>query len=176
MKIARSLQRYLSAQGVAFELLAHPYAEGSYNTARAAGIPIKNLAKAVLFRDEDFNYVLAIVPANHRVLRYTMNQIFNCHMELAGEEECWDVFPDCLEGAVPPVGQPYHIQVVWEDALQQSECLYLEAGDHQHLLKVKTAEFIDLMDNAPHEHISSDKRYHPPPKTKSLPYSGLGLL
>lgn len=176
MKVARSLQRYLSARQVEFELVEHPYSEGSFNTAHAADVPLKNLVKAVLFRDEDFNYVLAVVPASHRVLRYTLDQIFNCHLELADEEECWHVFPDCLEGAVPPLGEPYHIHVIWDDELRDSDFLWLEAGDHRNLLKVKTGDFVALMDDAPHDHISSDKRYHPPPKTLSLPYFAAGWL
>ena len=175
MGIAPSLQRYLNAHPVPFTLVEHCYAEGSYNTTKAAAIPAKNLVKAVLFRDEDFNYTLALVPGCNKVLRYTMNQIFDRYMELADEEECSRLFPDCLNGAIPPIGQAYGINVIWDDELLDSETLWLQAGDHRHLLQLKTAAFVELMKNALHEPISSNKPYHPPPKLLSQPYFGLGL-
>ena len=175
MSMALSLKRFLSAHHVPYTLLEHPYAEGSFGTAKAANIPTSQLAKAVLFRDEDFNYTLAVVPACNKVRRYTMDQIFAQHMELADEEECVSIFNDCSEGAIPCFGQAYKINVIWDDELVKSTHLWMEAGDHQHLISIKTSDFVTLMDKAMHDHISSEKHYHPPPKKFSEPYSNLGL-
>lgn len=176
MSMALSLKRYLSANKVSYTLLEHPYAEGSYSTAKAANIASSQLAKAVLFRDQDFNYTLAVVPACNKVRRYTIDQIFDQHMELADEEECLQIFNDCNQGAIPPLGQAYHINVIWDDDLLKSDTLWMEAGDHKHLVEIKTKDFAGLMENTLHDHISTEKHYRPPPKHFAQPYSTLGLM
>ena len=164
MGVAATLQHYLTNEAIHFRLVKHPYSEGSYNTAHVANIPLKSLAKAVLFRDEDFNYTLAVVPACNKVLRYTFNQIFDRHMELASEEELDILFSDCIVGAVPPVGKAYNLNVIWDEELAESDIIWIEAGDHEHLIELDSANFRTLMDDAMHDHFSSDQRYRRPPK------------
>lgn len=170
MGVAATLQHYLSSKGINFRLIEHPYSEGSFNTAQVANVPLKCLAKAVLFRDEDFNYTLAVVPATNKVRRYTFNQIFDRHMELATEEEIDTVFSDCCHGAVPPIGKAYNVNVIWDDELGESDCVWIEAGDHEHLVQLDTASFKAVMDDAMHDHFSSAQRYRRPPKAPREPY------
>ncbi len=173
MSVARSLQHYLDDIGIQYRLVAHPYSEGSMETAMAAHIPRTQLAKAVLFRDEDFHYTLAVLPSSHKVKRHTINEIFDRHFEMASEEELDDLFPDCCHGAVPPIGQAYQVDVVWDQALLNNEQVFIEAGDHEHLICLEKNEFARLMADAMCDEFSTDKRYRPPPKTLDLGYSFL---
>ncbi|GAB1256364.1 aminoacyl-tRNA deacylase [Aurantivibrio plasticivorans] len=170
MGIATSLKQHLDSMGIAYIVTQHPYAEGSANTARSAKIPPQCMAKAVLFRDEDFNYTLAVLPASHKVKRHTINEIFDRHMELADEEETLELFGDCQFGAIPAVGMAYNIDVIWDDSLQDASYIWIEAGDHEHLIRLDVNSFTRLMDNSLHEHISTAQRYHPPPKQVPLSY------
>lgn len=87
MGVAATLENYLKAKQVDFTLLEHEYCEGSYNTARVAQINDLCLAKAVLLRDEDFHYTLCVLPTRNKILRKTLNEILDRHLELVDEEE-----------------------------------------------------------------------------------------
>jgi Ala-tRNA(Pro) deacylase len=165
MGIAATLKRHLQRQGIEFTVVQHPYAEGSINTAAAAHIPPHQLAKAVLFRDEDFNYTLAVIPASNKVKRYTINQIFDRHMELATEEETEHLFKDCSQGAIPPIGMAYNIDVIWDEELTEMDFIWIEAGDHEHLLRLNVENFKLLMADALHDHFSTQLRYQLPTKS-----------
>ena len=162
MGVALTLEQYLKTRNVDFDLTPHHYSEGSCNTALCAAIPSHCLAKAVVFRDEDLHYTMAVVPADHRVLRHTLNEILDRHLELADEDELETIFFDCQQGAIPSCGQAYGLNVVWDDRLSLQADLWLEAGDHENLVHLSGDNFMRLMANCLHETISAAKRSRPP--------------
>lgn len=157
MGVAATVEKYLKAKQVEFTLLEHEYCEGSYNTARVAKIDDHCLAKGVLFRDEDFHYTLCVLPTRNKILRHTLNQIFDRHMELVEEEELVAIFKDCAEGAVPALGEAYGLDVIWDEELMGVEEIYIEAGDHRHLIRLRQPDFVHLMGNKLRDHFSAER-------------------
>jgi Ala-tRNA(Pro) deacylase len=157
MGVAATVEKYLKAKQVEFTLLEHEYCEGSYNTARVAKIDDLCLAKGVLLRDEDFHYTLCVLPTRNKILRRTLNNIFDRHLELVDEEELIEIFKDCEEGAVPALGEAYGIDVIWDEDLLKVEEVYIEAGDHRHLIRLRQPEFAQLMHDKLHDHFSADR-------------------
>jgi Ala-tRNA(Pro) deacylase len=160
MGVAATVEQYLKAKQIQFTLLEHEYCEGSYNTARAAKIDDHCLAKGVLLRDEDFHYTLCILPSRNKILRHTLNEIFDRHMVLVDEEELAEIFKDCAEGAIPALGEAYGLDVIWDEELLGLAEVYIEAGDHRHLIRLKQPDFVQLMHNKLHEHFSADRARH----------------
>lgn len=160
MGVATTVENYLKAKQVEFTLLEHEYCEGSYNTARAANIDDHCLAKGVLLRDEDFHYTLCVLPTRNKILRHTLNQIFDRHMELVEEEELTEIFRDCAEGAIPALGEAYGLDVIWDEELMGVEEIYIEAGDHRHLIRLKQPDFAQLMENKLRDHFSAERNHH----------------
>lgn len=157
MGVAASVEKYLKTKGVEFSLIEHDYAEGSYNTARVAKIDDLSLAKAVLLRDEDFHYTLCILPSRNKILRHTLNQIFDRHMELVEEEELYDVFIDCAAGAIPALGEAYGLDVICDEDLLRAPEIYIEAGDHRHLIRLNNQQFLALMQGKLLDHFSAER-------------------
>ncbi len=157
MGVAASVETYLKTKGVNFTLLEHEYSEGSFNTARIAHIDETSLAKAVLVRDEDFHYTLCVLPSRNKILRHTLNQIFDRHMELVDEDELHDIFRDCAAGAVPALGEAYGLDVIWDDELMQAPMVFIEAGDHRHLICLEQSQFSTLMQDKLHDHFSTER-------------------
>ena len=58
------------------------------------------------------------------------------------------------EGAVPPIGDAYGLEVIFDDCLNECGDVYFEAGDHMDLVRVGAIDFRDLMGNARHGVIS----------------------
>ena len=157
MGVAATVENYLKAKQINFTILEHDYCEGSYNTAKVAHIDDHCLAKGVLLRDEDFHYTLCVLPTRNKILRHTLNQIFDRHMELVGEEELKVIFKDCEYGAIPALGEAYGLDVIWEEELMGVEEVYIEAGDHRHLIRFSQPEFAQLMANKLHDHFSAER-------------------
>lgn len=157
MGVAASVEKYLKRKGITFSLLAHDYSEGSFNTARIAQIDENTLAKAVLVRDEDFHYTLCVLPSRNKIRRHTLNQIFDRRIELVDEDELYEVFKDCAQGAIPALGEAYGLDVIWDEELAESPVVFIEAGDHRHLIRLTQDQFARLMQDKLHEHFSIEK-------------------
>lgn len=158
MGMATTLEKFLRTQNVRYDTLKHRYAEGSYDTARCARIPGHQLLKGVLFRDEDFFYTMVVVPSHHRVLRHTLNDILGRHLELADEDELERLFFDCSPGAVPALAQAYGINILWDSCLAEVPEMWLEAGDHCHLVRMQQPDFLRLMAPYPRDTISRERK------------------
>jgi Ala-tRNA(Pro) deacylase len=153
MAVAMSLRDYLDSRGIAYEVLSHPRAMTMVASARAAGVPADSVVKAVVLEDED-GYLLAAVPADRHLELGELRRWLNRRLGLATEDEIAELFRDCEVGAVPAVGAAYGIETVCEDDLRARPMVYLEAGDHQTLLRLNPAEFDKLMAGARHGHFS----------------------
>jgi len=156
MSIALTVQKYLDQQQVPFEVVTHSHTGSSLRTADQAHIPAERLAKAVLLEDdvEQSRYLMAVVPAANRVQLGELSRQAGRRVHLASEEEVAWLFADCEAGAIPPVGPAYGLETIWEDSLVEQPDLYFEAGDHEHLVHLKSQDFMRLLPDCRHGAIS----------------------
>jgi Ala-tRNA(Pro) deacylase len=153
MAIATQLKQYLTQQGAQYELLTHPHSGSSMETAQAAHIPGDRLAKAVVVTDGTSYYVVAI-PSDHHVDLGALHSHLQRPVGLATEADTRPLFPDCELGAIPPLGAAYGLQTLWDAALAQQPEVFLEAGDHELLLRIGVEEFQRLLGEAAQGHFS----------------------
>jgi Ala-tRNA(Pro) deacylase len=149
MNIAPSLQDYLAAQQISYEVIAHAPTSNSLSTAQATHVPGARVAKAVVVKDQA-GYVMAVLSANHHVALSQLGAALRRDLlELASEAELQRLFADCALGAVPPLGAAYGLPMIVEEALAEQPDVFFEAGDHQHVIHVTRNEFIRLIEGAP---------------------------
>jgi len=153
MSIAPILQRYLVAENVEYDVIAHNPTMSSARTAEACRISGDRLAKAIVLR-RDAGYMLAVLPASHHLRLADLRNQLGDHVEMATEAEIDLLFPDCAHGAVPPLGHCYALPLVVDDSIEAQPEIYMEAGDHETLLHMSHAQFAQLMANARHGHFS----------------------
>jgi len=155
MSIASTVDFALSLTEVDFKILSHRKTWTSDASAHAGHVGADQLAKAVALRDE-LGPLLAVLPASHRLeledLRSTLRR---SDLELMAEEDLAEVFFDCEQGAVPPLGPDYLVPTVVDLALTEQEDIYFEAGDHVELIHVSATSFKTLMRGAEYMTISS---------------------
>jgi Ala-tRNA(Pro) deacylase len=149
MTIAPTLQRYLSNQNVAYDLVPHQPTMSSLRTAEACHIAGDCLAKGVVLRDSD-RYWLAVLPASRQVQLASLSSALGQDVSLASEQEIEQVFRDCDRGAIPPVGAGYGVDVIVDDSIGQQRDVYFEGGDHATLVHMSQAEFARLDPTARH--------------------------
>jgi len=147
MSVAATVDRALKAKAVEHEILRHPRAPSSSRVAEAAHIRGDRIAKAVVLKD-DQGFVLAVLPATHRILPEVLNSTLHRRLAFASEQDIQGLFADCERGAVPALGLEYGIPTVVDSTLRDQSDIYLEAGDHEELVHVSERSFERLMDGA----------------------------
>jgi Ala-tRNA(Pro) deacylase len=152
MSIAPTLRTYLD-QNVTYDVMVHEPTMSSMRTAEAAHVPGGSLAKAVVLR-RNGGYMLAVLPASHRIRMADLKMRLGDDVELAPEREIDQLFRDCVHGAVPPIGGCYGLDVIIDDSIDERPDIYMEGGDHQTLIHMSHAQFARLMADAPHAQFS----------------------
>ena len=151
MAIAITLQEYLDKSGIEYDVLPHAHTETSLDTAQKTHIPPEQVAKSVILEDEN-GYLMAVIPASHHIELGQLSRQLERRLGLATEDELSDLFGDCDLGAVPPIGEAYHMEVVMDDSLEKCPDVYFEAGNHTDLIHVRGPAFLQLMQHAHHGH------------------------
>lgn len=150
MAISRKLQEYLSKQDISFQTVSHFYSNSSIGSAVATSIPPKNIAKAVLLVDHDGHRLMVVLPADQKISMLSINEKLNARFELLKENDVFDLFMDCAQGAVPPVGDAFNMSMVCDDSLDLLDNVYIEAGDYETLLRLTHKDFENIMSSSKH--------------------------
>ena len=158
MAIATTLKSYLESHHVEYDMVKHPRSDTALESAHAAHVPSHQVAKAVVLEDE-LGYIVTVLPSTNRLDMDWVNQTLGRNLEMANEDELPSLFQDCEFGAVPALGDAYGLDVIWDDQLQTSPEIYIEAGDHENLIHMHGAAFCRLMAELPHNVISAGKNY-----------------
>ena len=153
MGIATTLQEFLESRGIAYDLVEHPHTDSAMRAAEAAHVPGNQVAKSVLLGD-DHSYLLAVIPATHRLELDRLNQMLARSLEMLPEDEIEATFSDCERGAIPAIGEPYGVDMVVDPALIQQTDVYFESGDHEHLIHMNGEVFRSLLEHVPRAPVS----------------------
>ncbi len=158
MAIAATLKTYLDTHNVGYDMVEHKPSATALEAAHSAHVPGDQVAKAVVLED-DSGYVVAVVPSTNRLDFAWVNDTLGRELRLATEAELVALFKDCDIGAVPALSEAYGLEVVWDDQLHGHQDIYIEAGDHEHLIHIRGAAFEELMAGKPHSVISAEQAY-----------------
>ena len=153
MAIAITLKEYLDSHHVSYEVIRHRRTDSALQTSEAAHIPGDKMAKSVLLGDDE-SYLMAVIPATHRLKLAHLSKMTGRHLELIEEDELVQAFADCEPGAVPPTGKPYGIETVVDERLTEQPDVYFETGDHTQLIHVSGKQFRELLEESTRERIS----------------------
>jgi Ala-tRNA(Pro) deacylase len=144
---------------VRYELCAHAHSRTSAETARAAQVVPHQLAKSVVLED-DAGCLMAVVPADRYVMLGRLSRMLGRkELHLSDENRIAELFDGCDRGAVPPVGAPWGIETIVDDELEANDVVYMESGDHEHLLRLSREQFHELMSAARHGHFCKDRAH-----------------
>ena len=112
-----SIRSFLQSRAVDFDYLLHRPTHSATDLAGSLHVPGRSVAKGVLVRAGD-NYVLAVLPATHRVNMARLSEILGVsEVGIASESEVERIFDDCEPGALPPFGRLYGLTTVLDPCL-----------------------------------------------------------
>ena len=149
MNALHRIERYLDAHLIPFDLVAHPHSETSLETARNAGIPAARVAKGVLLDGADCQMV-AMIPANREIRLGQLGMEHGVEFRLASPSEIAGRFEGCDPGVIPGLPAAWGMEMIWDDELMAAPEIFLEAGDHERLIRIETRYLNELYGDAPH--------------------------
>ena len=146
MSVAPKLKEYLDTNDVKYDVLIHPLAYTAQDTAAAAHVPGKELAKSVVVF-ADGRFVLAILPAPLKIELREFKDILNASdVRLAHESEFNSLFPGCDRGAMPPFGNLFGIDIYVDESLTRDDEIVFNACTHVDAIRMKYKDFERLAD------------------------------
>ena len=141
----RKLMIYLDESGVNYRTIQHGQTYTALETAAAAHVDGKELAKAVIVRLDD-ELVMAVVPATHMVDLHRLRMLAGAkNAVLAEEREFENLFPDCERGAEPPFGNLYGLKVYSSESLAEDVEIAFNAGNHHELVRMAYGDYVRIV-------------------------------
>jgi Ala-tRNA(Pro) deacylase len=140
--IGQEIKNYLDTNHIPYQTIHHLPAYTASQTAQAAHISGKHLAKVVIVK-LDGNFAMVALPANRNVDWEALKKVTNAkQVELASEQEFSQLFPNCDTGAMPPFGNLYGCDVYLADSLAHETWFAFNGGSHDDLIRMSTKDFL----------------------------------
>lgn len=156
MPVAQTLETFLSDREACYTVERHAASITSLETARRARIDEASLAKSVVLEDER-GFVLAVVPASCRLDLTRLRKKLGRNLQMSREFDMARLFPDCVLGAIPPLGAAYGLATVIDVGLEDRDEVFFEGGDHETLIRMAGGEFLGLVATASIAEITYDR-------------------
>lgn len=144
MPLKKRLKEFLDENHVKYITMVHSKAYTAQEIAAALHVPGKSFAKTVILK-ADGKYVMAVLPATHRVNLDLFKQVAHAsEVELASEEEFESLFPKCEIGAMPAIGHIYDLPTYVDASLSRGEDICFNATTHSEVIKMKYPDYEQL--------------------------------
>jgi Ala-tRNA(Pro) deacylase len=139
------LKEFLDANRVAYEVMVHPTAYAAQQLAAVQHVKGKELAKVVVLRSGEAEFMMAVLAAPCRVdLGKAREATGKQDLAIAHESEFMKLFPGCEPGAMPPFGNLYGVPVWVDESLAKDEEIVFNACTHTQAIRMRFAEFARL--------------------------------
>jgi Ala-tRNA(Pro) deacylase len=144
--ILKKLRDYLDAHRVKYVFIHHSPAFTAQEVAASVHVPGREMIKTVMVKIDERMTMIA-VPASSHVDLNRLRELLNVNkIELAGEGEFRDLFPDCEVGAMPPFGSLFGVDMIVSKALTRDERVAFNAGTHREVVRMDYHDFARLVD------------------------------
>jgi len=141
----KKLIDYLEENQVKFTRVIHSTAYTAQVIAHRAHISGNMLAKTIILKDPEEQFVMAVVPANYQIQLEKISELYGKKLELSSEDEFYQLFPGCETGGMPPFGNIFGLPVYVSKTLAKSEEIAFNAGNHRELLQMSFDDFNRLV-------------------------------
>jgi Ala-tRNA(Pro) deacylase len=145
MPILRKLSEFLDQNQVEYTHTIHPLAYTAREVAAAEHVPVREVAKTVVFLGEQ-GFGMAVLPADSIVdLEQLRLDLGLSRLRLATEAELADLFPPCELGAMPPFGNLFGLPVYVDSRLAGEDMITFNAGTHRDVIHLHFRDFERLV-------------------------------
>lgn len=144
MKLSQQLKDFLEKRHVNYEVISHEPRFTAQQTAAAAHVSGKKVAKPVVVR-ADGKETMTVIPAHQRLDLSTLRDVLGAdEVEVESENEIGRLFPDSELGAMPPLGAIYQMPCYVDARLTENDVIVFNAGSHEQSIKLATPDYLKL--------------------------------
>jgi Ala-tRNA(Pro) deacylase len=144
MTMPARLKAHLEQAHASYTRVPHVPARSSQYAASLLHVPGKEVAKTVVLRAGE-QVLLAVLPASYHVNLEKLAGAVGTPVKLIEEKECYQLFPDCQHGAVPPFGELYGLSVYLDESLADAPEIIFSAGTLSDGIRMGNADFVHLV-------------------------------
>ncbi|MCP4149374.1 MAG: YbaK/EbsC family protein [bacterium] len=138
------LVNFLEQNHIVYSTQKHDPAYSAFSSAKTAHVPCREMVKSILLK-MDGTYSLVVLPSTSRIDFKKLKEVTGTHSaSIADIENLEEMFPDCVTGAIPPLGNLYHLPVITDSQITEHEDMFFEAGNHREIMKINLRDFIKL--------------------------------
>lgn len=137
----------LRGEGILHEVIKHDETLSAAAEAAATQRPQGQVAKTIVLHDQGV-YLLAIVPASHRLDLHKLREVLGAGgtLRLATEAQMAQDFRTLEVGAVPPIGPMVPAAEVIDQRLLDEERIVCSGGDHRHSVLLAPRDIVAATD------------------------------
>ncbi len=148
MPILTKLREFLDQNQTEYTHTVHPLAYTAREVASTEHVPVREMAKTVIFLGEH-GYGMAVLTADSVVdLEQLRQDLGLARLRLATEAELSGLFPACELGAMPPFGNLFELPVYVDGRLAGQETITFNAGTHRDVIHMRFRDFDRLVNPA----------------------------
>jgi Ala-tRNA(Pro) deacylase len=141
-----SLVHELEAAGITYDLIPHARTMTAAAEADVLGVDPHEVAKTIILTTPE-GFVRAVVAASDRLDMHKVRKLLDSnHVELASEKALVGAYPEFELGAVPPLTGGHGDRVLVDRRLCERESVVIEAGTHEHSLRMRTDDLLNVAD------------------------------
>ncbi|MBI2603208.1 MAG: YbaK/EbsC family protein [Deltaproteobacteria bacterium] len=138
----QKLKDFLDKHKVRYVSIKHSPVYTTQETAQAAHIPAKDIAKVVIVKI-DGELAMVVMPGNMRLDMRDLREALDSSVKLATEDDFQGRFPGCEIGAMPPFGNLYEMDVYTMGTLPPQ--IAFNAGTHLELIQLGLKDYLELV-------------------------------
>lgn len=149
--LTKQITDLLTSNSFWFETFTHDPVLTSEEAAKTRpGYTLQQGAKAIISkiqkRGSEEEFVMFVIPANLRLSSKKIKKVLDLKgLRFATEEEIGSLTNGVQRGAIPPLGNLFHIQVYADPKLFQNEKIVFNAGDRRFSVAMSSIDYKNIV-------------------------------
>lgn len=144
MNIPSTVRSFLSDRRVKCKARMTTPAESFEATVALAELPLNKVIKPVMLCSGSA-YLMAIIRADQSLDIEALNTLFKRQFRLCNAGELQELFPNCDNEALPPLGEPYGLRAIIDASIDDLNTLFFSSGSHGTFIAVERERFIEKL-------------------------------
>ena len=139
-----NLTAYLKANHAEFESIEKTSTHHASEAASASGIPLHEIAKTIVFLDDEARPVVGVVRADHMISRHKLESCSGSRRLRIAPDEIAEKTTGFPTGGIPPVGHRKRTAVYVDREVMQLQRVWCGGGTRTRLVRLRTEDIIRL--------------------------------
>jgi len=139
-----NLTAYLKSNGAEFQFIEKATTHHAEDAARESGLALSQIAKTIVFTDDDSHAVVGVVRADRMIGRHKLEACSGARRLKVASDEIAEKLTGFPTGGIPPVGHRKHLPVYVDRELSQLEYVWCGGGTRTRLIRLRTEDILRL--------------------------------